>query len=83
MQTSPPRIPLHIYPTSYKGFSLENLEVIKRTIIPPEEAAIIVFTATNDATFTFPPDIERDEPALNPNHPNHKIKVPITESGTL
>ena len=57
--------------------------MINKAVIPPEEAATIVFTDTIEAASGLDPVIDKVEPALKPNHPNHKIKVPITYKGTL
>jgi len=83
IHTSPARTPLHIYPTLYKGSLLENLAVANKAVIPPDEAATIVFTDTIEAIPGFDPVIDKVEPALKPNQPNHKIKVPTTYKGTL
>jgi hypothetical protein len=83
IHTSPARTPLHISPTSYKGFFLDNVAVANKAVIPPDEAATIVFTDTIEAIPGLDPVIDRVEPALKPNQPNHKIKVPITYKGTL
>lgn len=83
MQTNPARTPLHISPTLYSGFVLENLAVAIKAVIPPDEAATIVFMHTIEAKSGLDPVIDKVDPALKPNHPNHKIKVPITYKGTL
>jgi len=81
--TSPARIPLHIYTTSYNGFFLVHLAVNIKTVSPPEAADNIVLIETIDAILAASPVIDNVDPALKPNHPNHKIKVPITTKGIL
>lgn len=80
IDTNPPKTPLRIEGT-HQILATVYLSKVA-TIIPPDAAANVVFTATFDAN-SIAPAAANVDPQLNPYHPNHKIKVPMACIETL
>ena len=78
--TSPPIAPFSIIERSGFLMSVHEVTTAPRT---PADAPSTVFRATYAKNPTPPKSTERVEPALKPNHPNHRMSTPSVTKAML